>query len=179
MLIYLAMIELEEDRRKFEQLYITYKQTMFYVSNRILGDEYLSEDVVHQAFLRIIDNLDKIDKIDCHKTKGFIVVIVENIAIDFYRKRKRENSISFDEVEIYIEDVMNDNNCILNDVETAILKLPINYSTVLRLKFSQGYSNKEISEILRISEDNVRQRISRGRKRLVEILAEESDKVYE
>jgi RNA polymerase sigma-70 factor (ECF subfamily) len=67
---------------------------------------------------------------------------------------------------------MNDNNCILNDVETAILKLPINYSTVLRLKFSQGYSNKEISEILRISEDNVRQRISRGRKRLVEILAD-------
>jgi RNA polymerase sigma-70 factor (ECF subfamily) len=50
MLIYLAMIELEEDRHKFEQLYITYKQTMFYVANSILGDEYLSEDVVHQAF---------------------------------------------------------------------------------------------------------------------------------
>ncbi len=50
MLIYLSMIELEEDKNKFEQLYITYKQTMFYVANRILKDEYLSEDVVHQAF---------------------------------------------------------------------------------------------------------------------------------
>lgn len=50
MLIYLAMIELEEDRHKFEKLYITYKQTMFYVANRILRDKYLSEDVVHQAF---------------------------------------------------------------------------------------------------------------------------------
>lgn len=178
MLIYLSMIELEEDKSKFEQLYITYKQTMFYVANRILKDEYLSEDVVHQAFLRIIDNLSKIDKIDSHKSKGFIVIIVENIAIDFYRKRKRENHISFDEVEIYIEDIKSNDNFILSDIEKAILKLPVNYSTVLRLKYSQGYSNEEISQILKISKENVRQRISRGKKRLTEILAEGNDKSY-
>ena len=172
MLIYLSMIELEEDKNKFEQLYITYKQTMFYVANRILKDEYLAEDVVHQAFLRIIDNLSKIDKIDCHKTKGFIVIIVENIAIDFYRKRKRENNISFDKIEIYIEDIKAKDNFILSDIEEAILKLPINYSTVLRLKYSQGYSNKEVAQILNISEENVRQRISRARKRLTENLNE-------
>ena len=172
MLIYLSMIELEEDKNKFEQLYITYKQTMFYVANRILKDEYLSEDVVHQAFLRIIDNLSKIDKIDCHKTKGFIVIIVENIAIDFYRKRKRENNRSFDKIEVYIEDIKAKDNFILSDIEEAILKLPINYSTVLRLKYSQGYSNKEVAQILNISEENVRQRISRARKRLTENLNE-------
>lgn len=179
MLIYLSMIELEEDKSKFEQLYITYKQTMFYIANRILKDEYLSEDAVHQAFLRIIDNLDKIDKIDCHKTKGFIVVIVENIAIDFYRKRKREKNVSFDEVEIYIEDIKSNSNLIMNDIEEAILKLPINYSTVLRLKYSQGYKNKEISEILSISEENVRQRLVRGRSKLKEILEEGSERAYE
>lgn len=42
----------------------------------------------------------------------------------------------------------------------------------------QGYSNEEISEILKISEENVRQRISRGKKRLIEILAEGCDKFY-
>lgn len=42
----------------------------------------------------------------------------------------------------------------------------------------QGYSNEEISEILKISEENVRQRISRGKKRLIEILAEGGDKFY-
>lgn len=172
MLIYLSMIELDEDKNKLEHLYTTYKQTMFYSANRILKDEYLAEDVVHQAFLRIIDNLSKIDKIDCHKTKGFIVIIVENIAIDFYRKRKRENNISFDKIEIYIEDIKAKDNFILSDIEEAILKLPINYSTVLRLRYSQGYSNKEVSQILNISEENVRQRISRARKRLAENLNE-------
>ena len=179
MLIYLSIIETKENKSKFEQIYNKYKQIMFFVANRVLRDEYLSEDAVHQAFLRIIDNLDKIDKIDCHKTKGFIVTIVENIAIDFYRKRKRENNISFDEVEFYIRDIKNESNLIINDVEEAILKLPISYSSVFRLKYSQGYSNKEISEILKISEENVRQRISRGKKKLAEILAKEAGKAYE
>ena len=132
MLIYLSIIETKENKSKFEQVYNKYKQIMFFVANRVLRDEYLSEDAVHQAFLRIIDNLDKIDKIDCHKTKGFIVTIVENIAIDFYRKRKRENNISFDEVEFYIRDIKNESNLIINDVEEAILKLPINFPKGLK-----------------------------------------------
>lgn len=57
MLIYLALIEVEEDKRKFERIYLSYKQTMFYVANRILKNHHTSEDAVHQAFLRIIDNL--------------------------------------------------------------------------------------------------------------------------
>lgn len=60
----------------------------------------------------------------------------------------------------------------MSDIEEAILKLPINYSTVLRLKYSQGYNNKEVAQILNISEENVRQRISRARKRLTGILHE-------
>lgn len=173
------MIESVEDKSKFEQIYITYRQTMFYVANKIIKDEYLAEDIVHQAFLRIIDNLDKINEIDCHKTKGFIVVIVRNISIDFYRKLKSENNTSFDEVVIYIGDLDNDNGFILNDIEEAILKLPINYSNVLNLKFSHGYSYNEISQILKISEPNVRQRISRGKKKLSEILDREEGMSYE
>ena len=46
---------------------------------------------------------------------------------------------------------------------------------MLRLKFSQGYTNEEISKILKISEGNVRQRISRGKKKLAEILAKEGE----
>lgn len=50
---------------------------------------------------------------------------------------------------------------------------------MLRLKYSQGYTNEEISKIFKISEGNVRQRISRGKKKLAEILAKEGEKSYE
>lgn len=172
MIIYLSMIESGEDKRKFEKLYKEYRQIMFYIANRILRDEYLSEDVVHQSFIRIMKNLDKIGEVESRKTKAFVIVVVENIAIDFYRKRSKENRVSFDEVEIYISDVIEEDNLVLSHIEEAILKLPINYSSVLRLKYSQGYSNKEIADILSISEANVRQRISRGKKKLQEILSE-------
>ena len=79
MLIYLSLIDSLEDKRKFERLYIAYKQTMYYVANRILKDSYAAEDAVHQAFLRIINHLEKIDESDCRKTKAFLVVVTEHI----------------------------------------------------------------------------------------------------
>lgn len=179
MFLYLSMLESPEDKNKFEEIYNTYKQTMFYAANRIIRDEYLAEDIVHQAFLRIIDNLDKINEINCHKTKGFVVIIVENIAIDFYRKRKRENNISFDDLEIYLEDIRSTNDFEPNEGEEAILKLPLNYFLVFKLRFSHGYSYEEIAKLLEISEANVRQRISRGKKKLEDILDVEGGLSYE
>ncbi len=170
MLIYLNLIETEADKRKFERIYLAYKQTMFYAANRILKNHHASEDAVHQAFLRIVDKLDKINEHECHKTRAFLVVITEHIAIDLYRKRKRENMTSLMEMEPYMtndsfpEDEAND------EVSSAILKLPLNYSTVLRLKFSQGYNDAEIAEILNITHENVRKRISRAKKKLADLL---------
>lgn len=173
MLICLSLIETEEEKSKFEQLYIRYKNIMYYVAFQILKDSYSAEDAVHQAFLRVINHLNKINIKDCHKTKAFLIAIVENISIDIYRKRKRENVIPFDEVTIYEDKINNISEfeqtyCILD----AIKRLPIIYSSVLRLKFSQGYTDNEISNILNISEDNVRKRISRGKKMLEKLLSE-------
>ena len=60
MIIYLQMIESDEDKSKFEQLYIMYKGLMFHVAMKILKNEFDAEDAVHQAFLSLIENLKKI-----------------------------------------------------------------------------------------------------------------------
>ncbi|MGL5259319.1 MAG: RNA polymerase sigma factor [Lachnospiraceae bacterium] len=59
---------------------------MFYATNRILKNQDSAEDAVHNAFLRVINHLEKINENDCHKTRAFLVVILKNIAIDIYRK---------------------------------------------------------------------------------------------
>lgn len=174
MFIYLAMIDDEEEQSKFEQLYKTYRQTMFYTANYILKDAYLAEDAVHQAFLRIIKHMDKIGEVKSSKTRGFVVIIAENIAIDMYRKRKRENSISFYDMEDYLgeEAAATMEFSDENPVAAAIAMLPFNYSSVLTLKFSHGYSDAEIASILSIKVDNVRQRIVRAKAKLKKILEE-------
>lgn len=170
MLFYFTLIEDESDKDKFERLYLNYRQTMFYAANRILHDTHLAEDAVHQAFLRVIDHLDKINENDCHKTRAFLVVIVEHISIDLYRKRKKENWSSYEELDIYMKS--NANTYEENDVIQTILELPVPYSVILRLKYSHGYKDREIAGILHISEDNVRQRTVRAKKKLRELLKE-------
>lgn len=59
MLIYLQMIESEQDQVKFLQLYERYRGLMFYVANQILHSEQDAEDAVYEAFVSIIENLKK------------------------------------------------------------------------------------------------------------------------
>ena len=92
MLLYLSLIETEEDKIKFEDIFNSYKKTMYYVANSILKDEHYSHDAVQNSFLKIIKNIDKIEDVKSNKTKGFIVTIVKNSSIDIYRKLQMEKN---------------------------------------------------------------------------------------
>ena len=173
MLIYLSLLDSEEEISKFELIYNTYKKQMYYTANNILKESHLAEDAVHNAFLRIINNLEKIEDINSHKTKGLIVIIVKNVSIDIYRKNKKErdNTIFIDDLDqIHGYDEINKNE--LGDLEIAISKLPESYKQVFLLKFSHELTDNEISKILDIKPDNVRKRISRGKEKLKNILNE-------
>lgn len=173
MLLYTAMIDLPREKRKFERLYNGYKQTMYAVAYSILQDSHRAEDAVHQAFLQIIGHLEKINEKDCHKTKSFLVTVVKNVAIDIWRKQKRENSVSYDAMEPVLHGSAA-KSCETRDVVVKTINgLPEKYRSVFVLKYYHGYDNGEIASILEISEDTVRQRIFRGKKLLAEKLAEE------
>ena len=55
-------VENENDRNKTERLYKQYKYLIFSEANKILQDKHLAEDAVHQSFIKIINNLHKIDE---------------------------------------------------------------------------------------------------------------------
>lgn len=60
-------------------------------SNACLHHPQDAEDACLTSWEKVIKNLDKIDKIDCQKTKSFLVIIVERTAIDLYRKNQKKN----------------------------------------------------------------------------------------
>lgn len=170
------MLDTEEEKSKFEEIYFKYRQLMFQVANGILKDEYLAEDAVHKSFIKIMKHLDKIKEIECPKTKGFVVIIVKNTAIDLYRKRKRENIVQIDE-EVLMEyrgttvdqEVIDK---IENPLTVAILALPHHYSELILLKYNHNYTDKQIAGLLGLSEDNVKKRLQRAKKKLKEIIKE-------
>ena len=99
MLIYLMMIDSPEDQSKFEKVYLTYKGLMYHTAYKVLNNEEDAEDAVHNAFVKIAENISKIGESVCPKTQVYVVTIVENKAIDLYRANQRRSKvIYFDEI---------------------------------------------------------------------------------
>ena len=135
---------------------------MFNRANRILHSKQDSEDAVHEAFLKIAENIEKISSLECHKRNKYIVTIIENKAINTYRaKRLHPTEPLFDLAEYAVVDAYED-----RDFTRCILKLPPDYREVLLLKYDLGLSNKEIADALDISQALVRKRLQRARNAL-------------
>lgn len=167
MLIYLAMIDSPEEKLKFELIYDRYKNLMFYTANSVLGDTRDSEDIVHDAFLKIIEILDKIDDPMSPQTRCLIVTITENKAIDLYRKRKSKAVVPFEEAYIGVPEPSAINQVEETDqLVKAIALLPGRYREILLLKYARGYSVEEIAVMLSMSKENVKKTMQRARKKL-------------
>ena len=175
LIIYISMLETEEDKDIFIQLHDEYSGVMFNRAYSILRDTALAEDVVQESFIRILKKFEKIEKKKCPQTRKYFVNIVRTISIDVYRKNKKQQTISFDEFEATIIDEFANTEDILEgkELETYLLKLPKSYYIIMSLKYDDGYSYKEIAQILSITEENVKKRLLRARTKLREILAEQ------
>ena len=170
----LAMCETEEEKTKFEKIYKEYKKHMFYTAYKILRNKHDAEDAVSKAFLVIVKNLKNISEVRCHKTMGYVVIIVENIAIDMYRKEKRHGTTPIDDVEYRLVDGTSTEQLVESMVTRNVLSLlPSSYREVLMLKYMNGYKNAEIAEMLNITEENLRHRMMRAKNKLAKILEKE------
>lgn len=169
MLIYLAMIDSPDDQAKFERVYNKYRYLMLHVAYKILQNHHDAEDAVHQAFISIIENIDKISEVNSPKTRSYIVIITERKAIDLLRTIQKRQTLELNEdiagVEIPFE--------MDNPIATAIAKLPAQYREVLLLRYHNGFSAKEISSILNISDSGVRKLIGRAKIALQEEIEKE------
>lgn len=174
---YLAMISTQKDREKFERLFHQYERTLKYTAKTILWDEHLAEDAVQEAFIRIIDCLDKIDESEPGKTAGFLITIIKHIAYDIQRKQnKAQPSASLEELaelDAGPEDHQNRPDTLLLDQEEAsqivkaIHHLPSDYQYILSLKYVYNCNNRQIAALINCSEELARVKLSRARKSLM------------
>ena len=171
MFIYLAMIDSTDDQRKFERIYHKYRFLMLHTAKQILQIHHDAEDAVHQAFVSIIENLEKIIEVDSPKTRSFVVIITERKAIDLLRQNKRRSTVELNEEITGIEIPFR----LDNPIAAAIAQLPANYREVLLLRYDNGFTAKEIASILNITDSGVRKLIARAKKALLENLEKEGE----
>lgn len=169
MLIYLSMIESQDDGHRFERIYERYRNLMYHVAYRILRNPQDAEDAVHQAFVSIIQNIHKFVQIDCPETRSFIVLMTERKAIDLIRIRHSEKILPLNEDLVGLEIPAPGDHGLAD----ALAKLPARYREVLLLRFDNGYSTRELAKMLGLTESGVRKLIGRAKEALRCILEED------
>lgn len=164
----MSMADSPEAKRKVEKLYEKYHKLMYALAYNILNNHEDAEDAVIESWEKIICHLDKINEIDCQETKSFLVIVVERTAIDYYRKNKKRSKLQVlaDEYEESPYFVTKDKAFEKLELYQVLRHIPKKYSEVLILHYVNGFTGKEIANLLGVTEDAVMARLSRGRKRL-------------
>ena len=165
----LAILENDEDKQKFIELYEEHHVRVEQTALRILKDPHAAEDAVQNTFLQVIRHFDKISEIPCKKLGFWLISIAKNEALMILRHKRRE--IPQEDWDTFSADVSDPTS--YNELVHLFSQLPPTYRAALEMRLINGYSGKEIAQHLGISESAVNTRISRGRALLREIAVKE------
>ena len=160
MLVYLQALSDEQERASFESLYLRYRSLMLSVARKFLSEPQDAEDAVHQAFLSILKNFNKISTIDCPETRAFVVIIVERKALDILRTRQK--TVPLEEMEHGVEIPLPGDNGLAD----ALAKLPARYRQVLLLRFAYGYTTRELAKEFGMTQSAVQKLVWRAKEAL-------------
>ncbi len=122
-----------------------------------------AEDVCQTVFCRLADG--KVD-LESGKEKAWLLQCAANACKNRFRFLRRWESAPLEEAE----DIPDETN---RAVLEAVLSLPMKYRAPVHLYYYEGYSQKEIAEILHISLTAVQTRMQRARTMLKEVLSDE------
>ena len=162
---------IEGQKDAFSELVNRHKSAACGVAYSICGDMGLSEDVAQDAFVSAWGQL--MDVRDRSSFRSWICGIARNLALNLVRKRSRRGEgVSINEETAVDEAMAPDEAAISADqlelLWNSIHKLPDNYREPLVLFYRENQSVASVATALDLSEENVRQRLSRGRSMLRE-----------
>lgn len=140
---------------------------MFRLACSILGRSDEAQDMMQDVAERILRRQERLE--DVRNIDSFLAKAVRNACIDRIRRRKETTPKIPDVPDEKNPDRWNDRQM----VHKALSKLPERQRLAVHLKDIEGYSNKELADILETDETNVRTILSRGRKALREIIEKE------
>lgn len=163
----------------FNHLYVMYSKRLQHIAFSVTRDRFLAEDVVQETFIKAFKKIDTID--DSKKIASWLSAIAVRTAIDFLRVEKRNSWILAD--QLIIENVFFysgkgpntekevELKLFKEELNQSLLQLSEEYKEVLNLRIQYELKEKEIACKLQLPASTIKNRLYRGRKRLIEVLS--------
>jgi RNA polymerase sigma factor (sigma-70 family) len=150
------------DRRFQEQLYTRYSGKMYAVCLRYAANADDAQDLLQEGFIKVFKNLDKFRGEGSFE--GWVRRVFVNTSIEHFRRKVNVNSIG-DREELVMEDLSATalDRLAEKDIIALIQELSDGYRTVFNLYVVEGYSHKEIADMLGISEGTSKSQLARAK----------------
>ncbi len=153
---------IENDRRMQEELYRRFSPRMYAVCLRYAGNAEEAEDILQDGFIKIFNKLSSFRKEGSFE--GWIRRVFVNTAIEHFRRKrylqpvteKEENTLEGNYLSV-LDDLAE------RDILELVQQLSPGYRTVFNMYVVEGYTHKEIGEMLGISEGTSKSQLSRAK----------------
>lgn len=176
MLFILFGVLTDEQRDLIEQIFREHHIQFQRISFKIVKSESAANDAVSAAYLKIIDNIEKISDLPCPLMTAFCVTIVKNSSIDMIRRSKKYahlESLDYlkDESVEKFEDIYI-NKANIQRLSELIDELSQEERELIQLRYAQDMGYAEIGALLDITEEAAKKRGQRVVKKLKKLFGE-------
>lgn len=166
----LAVLQTDEQRNILSEFYEENKNKFFSLAYAKLQNSEESEDAVQEAFLRIVKYPEKFFSIEPHKRLPYSIIIIRNVVLQMLEK---QGKYTFEELpedipdsNLSIEDI-SIGNVARSELVEFIQTLSEAKKQAVILKGVYGLNNREIADVLGITESAVRRRIADAYGRII------------
>jgi RNA polymerase sigma factor (sigma-70 family) len=143
---------------------------MMGVCLRYAKDRDDAQDILHEGFMKVFDNLAKFS--NKGSFEGWVRRIMVNMSIDHIRKNRQEylivDTVYADKIAKKVADEPEDEDKLINsitqeEVMKAMQQLSPAYRAVFNLYIIEEYSHKEIADMLDISEGTSKSNLAKAK----------------
>jgi len=163
---------IEGDRRMQEELYRRFAPRMYAVCLRYANNSDDAQDLLQEGFIKVYRNLHRFRAEGSFE--GWIRRVFVNTSIEHFRKKSTRMSMVTDKEDQAIEDadITALDNLAEKDIIKIIQELSPGYRAVFNLYVVEGYSHKEIGDMLGISEGTSKSQLARAKSVLQKKIAQ-------
>ncbi|MGI6047898.1 MAG: RNA polymerase sigma factor [Petrimonas sp.] len=157
------------DAQQFQLQILCYSDKLYRMARSILKDESRSQDAYQELMTRLWEKRKQLEKLE--NPQAFLLTSMRNLCIDLLRKEQENGEISpnteYNAPNPY--QLVEQTNTV-SVIYKMIDSLPEMQRTIVRMRDVEDLDISEIAEVMQITENAVMANLSRGRKKLREII---------
>jgi RNA polymerase sigma-70 factor (ECF subfamily) len=160
---------IKNERWAQKMLYEEYYSKMMGVCLRYANNSHDALDILHEGFIKVFKHISKYQP--GTSLPAWIRRIMVNTAIDYYRKNIRRRTEDIEQAfDLSSREADAVSQCTEKEILAAVQQLSPAYRAVFNLYVIEGYSHREIADMLDVTESTSRSNLVKARMKLKEIL---------